>query len=290
MTNELLLHDVTRQDVESFLQRPSHNVLIIGAQGSGKATLAQHIVASALSTDTVKLSTYPHYIVVRPTKKSISIDEVRRLHDFVRLKTAGTNAIRRAIIIEDAHTLTVEAQNAFLKLLEEPPADTLIVMTAEGHDALLPTILSRVPKIALKTPTQSAASEHFARLGHDTVHVTKNYFISRGQAGLMTRLLDSKEGDESLQQIALAKQFLQATPFDRLVMSDKIIKDKTDLAQFLWALQRVADTALKQSAQKNLSKQVAHWKQSLKAIVHAQDSLQSNPQAKLLLANLSLQC
>lgn len=290
MIQELVLHPSTRTAVEGFLQSPGHSLLLIGPESSGKATLASMIAAEALGLPAEKLASYPYFMHLAPQKSSISIEDIRSLQDFVRLKTTGTSLLRRAIIVENAHTLTTEAQNAFLKLLEEPPADTIIILTAQGNDSLLPTITSRAPKIAVKTPAQQELITFFKNLGFEQTEITKAYFISRGQVGLLYKLLQKDQADERLQYIGQAKQFLQAKHFERLVIVDQLTKQKRDVAQFLWALQRVADAALHQAAAKNASPQVKHWAKSLEAIIQAQDSLQANPQAKLLLTNLSLQC
>lgn len=290
MISDLVLHERTRQAIEEFAANPGHSLLLIGAEGSGKAAIAQAVVAEILGIQPKKLRSYPYFLLVQSDKNSISIESIRQLQDFVRLKTTGSQTLRRAIIVEDAHKLTTEAQNAFLKLLEEPPADTVIVLTAQGNDSLLPTITSRAPKIAIKTPPQKRATDHFTEQGFSQTEVTKAYFISRGQAGLLHALLQKNSDDEKLQYIDEAKQFLQSKSFERLVFVDQFTKKKRDVAQFLWALQRVSDAALHGAAQKNNDKQVQHWQKSLAAIIEAQDSLKANPQAKLLLTNLSLQC
>lgn len=82
--------------------------------------------------------------------KSIGIDEIKRLQKKLFLKPyKGQN---KAVIIPQAHTLTTEAQNALLKVLEEPPLHTVIILTTEKKDALLPTIQSRCQIIDVKVP------------------------------------------------------------------------------------------------------------------------------------------
>lgn len=287
---ELVLHQRTQDDVQGFLQQPSHNLLLIGAAGSGKATVARYIITNVLDLPDDKLATHPYYLHVSPEKNTISIESVRKLQDFVRLRTTGDKQFRRAIFIEDAHTLTTEAQNAFLKLLEEPPADTVIVLTAQGNDSLLPTILSRVPKIVIKTPSRESLTQYFSDQGYGSDDITRSFFVSRGQAGLLYRLLQQDAKDESLQYIDDAKAFLQAKTFERLVLIDQFTKQKKDIPTFLWALQRVADAALHQAAARQANPQVQHWQKILRAVIDTQDSLSANPQPKLLLTNLSLQC
>lgn len=75
------------------------------------------------------------------TKTTTGIDQVRSIQKSISLKPIrGTN---KAVVLYGAQILTVEAQNALLKTLEEPPEDTIIVLTTNKKDLLLPTILSR---------------------------------------------------------------------------------------------------------------------------------------------------
>ena len=73
---------------------------------------------------------------------------------------------RRVGVIDDAHTLTVGAANAFLKMLEEPPSRALIILIAPSAQAVLPTIASRAAPVRFGTlPEQSASAHPAARLG-----------------------------------------------------------------------------------------------------------------------------
>lgn len=75
------------------------------------------------------------------SKSTIGIKEVREIQKTISLKPLQGD--KKALIINDAHLLTVEAQNALLKLLEEPPVHATIILTLPQKDILLPTICSR---------------------------------------------------------------------------------------------------------------------------------------------------
>ena len=93
----------------------------------------------------------------------IRIASIRMLEHRIRL--SPNEAIKKVYIIEQADKMTNQAANAFLKTLEEPPADTVIILTSSKPSALLPTILSRcqkslsnqlVPKSSNKTSCELA--------------------------------------------------------------------------------------------------------------------------------------
>lgn len=90
------------------------------------------------------------------SKKRLGIDDVRSLIQELTHKPFQEQSV--VAVLEHAHDMTIEAQNAFLKLLEEPPAFATIMITANNKDSFLPTILSRSFMIA-DTVTAAEANE-----------------------------------------------------------------------------------------------------------------------------------
>ena len=84
----------------------------------------------------------PDIFIIAPQDQSISISQVRDLKAHIFEKPLKSKY--KFVIIENAQKLTIEAQNALLKILEEPPNCAIIVMESESKQDLLPTILSRV--------------------------------------------------------------------------------------------------------------------------------------------------
>jgi len=81
-------------------------------------------------------------------ESSIGIEEVREIIHHINIPPY--NGDTKAVIVNSAEKMTVPAQNAFLKTLEEPPGYSLIIISVINHDLLLPTILSRCEIIKLK--------------------------------------------------------------------------------------------------------------------------------------------
>ena len=79
----------------------------------------------------------------------IGIKDIRIFQKSLQLKPF--KSLKKIAVVEHAHTITIPAQNALLKTLEEPPANTLIFLSTETTNALLPTILSRCSLIVLTT-------------------------------------------------------------------------------------------------------------------------------------------
>lgn len=91
----------------------------------------------------------PDFLLVQKEKdkKSIGVSQAKRIKDFLKEKPLVGKL--KVVIIEDAHLLTVEAQNSLLKVLEEPPFYGLVVLLASKKGLLLDTVLSRCQQIAL---------------------------------------------------------------------------------------------------------------------------------------------
>lgn len=117
------------------------------------------------------------------TTQSIGIETVKLLQKKLFLKPIRSK--NKLIVIEDAQLLTPEAQNALLKVLEEPPANTIIILGTETKDALLPTILSRCQIIELE--------ESQKKLSDKTVEELTTFIRSLPELSLGERLKQAEQ-------------------------------------------------------------------------------------------------
>ncbi len=90
-------------------------------------------------------------------EKAMGIEEVRNIQKKIILRPYRGKT--KAVVIEAYDGITTEAQNALLKVLEEPPANTLIIISASKKELLLPTIISRCKIIELKEENLTLSSE-----------------------------------------------------------------------------------------------------------------------------------
>ncbi|KKT76849.1 MAG: polymerase III, delta prime subunit protein [Candidatus Nomurabacteria bacterium GW2011_GWA1_46_11] len=110
--------------------------------------------------------------------KSIGIDEIRQIQFFLSRKP--TQSDHNTIVIHSAHLLTLPAQHALLKTLEEPPGNSLIYLITSTPDSLLPTILSRVQLI------KQAFIKDFST--SITLQKSKELFVKLQKVGVGERL------------------------------------------------------------------------------------------------------
>lgn len=286
MFEPLLLHPKLKKQLNVIAANPPHGILLAGPTGSGKRTVSRYLAASILGTNQENIHTHPYVLVIDPEGDSISIDEIRALQQFLKLKVPGEkNRIRRTIAINRSERMRREAQNALLKLLEEPPADTVIILTAASSDSLLPTIVSRVNVITVLPVGYEQAADFYSSSTTDAVR--RAHALSQGQAGLLNALLLQDE-HPLIGQVNLAKQLLSEPSKDRLLRTDELAKDKPGVIMLLGALQRICHAALVASSKTPDSKAVKSWHDRQAAVLKTTESLRSNPNLKLLLDDLFL--
>ena len=288
MLNELVMHPLTARQLEQYCTEPPHAVLLVGPAGAGKGTLAQLLAKQVLGSTTSDANNATIRHIEADEKGTISIELIRELRQFVRLKTTGSKEFRRAIVVEHADGMTTEAQNSFLKLLEEPPRDTIIIVTVNTLGSLLPTIRSRVQTITVQTPSQEAVTAFFGT-SHNAQSVTQSYFLSGGLPGLMHALLTSDNSHTLLQSVAEAKEILQQSTYERLLHIESLSKQKEHALTVCEAISRMALAGLQQASKKRDQKRLEQWHRIRKVVFDAQQQLAQSANLKLTLTNLLLQ-
>src|SRR3954469_8695599 len=140
--------------------RLAHAYLISGGPGTGKRKLASQLANLVNGTTGVDIfaTGSPDVFVAEPGSKSrrIVIDQIRNLEHALQMRaTAGR---RKVAIVVDADRLQPQAANAFLKTLEEPPNDSLLLLLSTMPEALPDTIRSRCIPIPLAQREQADLS------------------------------------------------------------------------------------------------------------------------------------
>ncbi|MCG3625968.1 DNA polymerase III subunit delta' [Clostridioides difficile] len=109
-----------------------------GMDGIGKKKFADEL--SKLLLDYENLENSPDYVLIKPDGNSIKIAQIRNLQSDILIRPHKDYKI---YIINNAEKMTVEAQNALLKTLEEPPNYAIIILVTNNKESLLETIKSR---------------------------------------------------------------------------------------------------------------------------------------------------
>jgi replication-associated recombination protein RarA len=273
----LALHSTTAQQLERYVAAPSHAVLLVGPTGVGKGSVAGQLAEQLLGLSAGTLTEYAYLRQITSVDgKAIGIEPIRELEHFLSLIVPGQAAIRRVIIIEQAQLLTIEAQNALLKTLEEPPVDTVIIMTAPSSQTLLPTVQSRLQTISVIKPTKA---ELLAAIPTDA----STYAISGGLPGLL-HAMTHDQTHPLAGAVATARELLGQTSYERLLQVDRLAKDKQLALDTLTILQQMAHISL----QNALGTTADRWRGILSASYDASVALSASAQPKLALSDLML--
>lgn len=138
----------------------SHAYILSGEKGLGKKSIAEalslslfcekdilHPCKACPSCKKVMAGTHKDIRYIKTDKSSISVAQIRDLVEDARIRPyAGRYKL---YIIEEAQKMTIEAQNALLKTLEEPPAYMIVLLLTSNEESLLATIQSRCVNLSL---------------------------------------------------------------------------------------------------------------------------------------------
>ena len=177
--------------------RRAHAYLLTGPDGIGKRTLAKRAGATLVCDQPapdrpcgacracalVDRDAHPDVRLIETLegKRGIGIEQIRQLEHQAALRPYESD--RKALILTDADAMTDDAGNALLKTLEEPPEDTVLLLTAADSAQVLPTIASRCQEVALRpVPAEEIESTLRAR--------GEEY----GRARLLARLAGGRPG------------------------------------------------------------------------------------------------
>ncbi len=265
----LVLEDVTRQLLEAFASNPSHGLLLTGETGVGLYTIACEL-GSGLYTKGRVLTVLPE------DGKDITIEQVRAL--YVDTKSIHSDGL--TVIIDDGDRLSLPAQNALLKLLEEPPQNTLFIITTHYPGSLLMTIRSRLSEIEVRRVSKTSSDALIAANFDDSSKKLQVSFLAQGRPAEIIRLAhDPDRFDLQAAVIRDARGFIQSPVYDRLVMANAY-SQRDKAFQLVDALSSV--TIFAQRRSEHIP---AHQYLS---IVTATDHLYENAHAKLQLMKLAL--
>ena len=144
--------------------RLGHAYLISGAPGSGVNEFANELAGLFLGSGGIQVQLHPDFHAIEPGSKSrrLLVEQVRELEEAIH--RTGDRGSRKVAVIRDADRLMPQAANAFLKTLEEPPSDSLLLLTSELPEALLETIRSRCIAVVLSAAGRPPAGAREERL------------------------------------------------------------------------------------------------------------------------------
>jgi DNA polymerase-3 subunit delta' len=208
--NNVLGHDLPINIINSYIEKSRFfgGFIFSGPQGIGKKMVAK-IIAQALNCTadlnkpcgscssclkTEKLQ-HPDLHIIENDESQIKIEDIRGIQREANFRPY--EGVMKVFIIDNAHRLNPDAANSLLKLLEEPPKDSLIILITHKPQAIFKTVLSRC-KVIKFAPLSRTGLESVLIRDHSVDKHAAHFlaFYGEGRLGLALKLKDSKIAEE----------------------------------------------------------------------------------------------
>jgi DNA polymerase-3 subunit delta' len=243
----------------------NHAYLFSGPERVGKFTLAKMFALSAiaggklsLDIDDVDKDALLDLIIVEPEiveknniskQRDISIEKIREAKQSLSL--FPYHGKYKVLIINDAHKMNVSAQNALLKILEEPNQTTILILVTNEIDRILPTILSRLQVVNFGLVSDANMQQGFAdnfSFQNDCIE------LSIGRPGLAQFLSENiEEKNFRLDALSEFKRIKKGSLNDKFKLAEELSKDAVrtldKLNIWLWEIRKeIASESLTESS------------------------------------------
>ena len=228
--------------------RISHAYIIQGEKGSGKGLLAE-LFAMAIQcekdysepcmecescTKAIR-GNHPDIITVHHEKPdTIGVEEIRKqVVEDVSIRPFAYS--HKVYIIHDASKMTVQAQNALLKTLEEPPEYTVLILTADNADALLPTVRSRCVILNMRPVCDGDVASYLMReLKMPDYQAEIFAALARGNIGRALEMASSESfGEKMTGSLFYLARSKENSPEMRMEFVRKMTEDKRGISDYL---------------------------------------------------------
>ncbi|MEL7647016.1 MAG: DNA polymerase III subunit delta' [Sedimentibacter sp.] len=206
----------------------SHGYIFEGPKGMGKSDLALIFAQSLFCTDfsgepcnrcfsCIKMNSlnHPDLHVMNQDDDTIKREDIEKVLESVYKKPY--EADRKVFIIRDAQKMTTQAANTFLKTLEEPPGDSVMILLTTNVNLLLPTIVSRCQTIKFRNISKETIKNYLVqKMGaqEDKAELAASY--SRGILNMAVNIVNGKD-------MILEERKAVIGLFDRIIKADSEI-------------------------------------------------------------------
>ena len=206
----------------AMVKNMPQSLLLTGDNGVGLGVISKYITNLRNINPTIIFPEKDEKIDL--DKGIISIGIMRRLYDETRTKTTG----ERIIIIDYAERMTHQAQNAFLKLLEEPGLGMYFILVSHSINKLLPTILSRVETLEIKPISDEQSNLFLDSLNiKDVTKRSQLLFMASGLPAELTRLNNNEDyfNKRSL-MVRSARELIIGSQYQKLLIAQHFKDDR----------------------------------------------------------------
>ncbi len=227
--DDVILHPRSKELAEKLASHLPQGLIVDGPSGIGVVTVAKALAQAIGSPAFITLpkKKIKNEFVVDLKEGSVIIDDIRALYQQTRTKQPEAQVY---IIDTGEKSMTHGAQNAFLKLLEEPRDGVHFIIATHHFDQLLPTIASRSQRLSLLPVTTEQTADLINQLDiKDETARTRMAFVGNGLPGLVKRLAEDDSLYES--RIAImrdAKAMLGNDVYEKLTVIHRYRESRND--------------------------------------------------------------
>ena len=275
--SDLILHTKSRTNLENYLKKPMHALLLVGENGVGLRTIAKSLAQEIAKANMIIIEPKLHN---QQKTANINIDDIRDLHEITRARR-DKNFV---ILIDDVDKMTNDAPQAFLKLLEEPTANIFYILTSHNAKRLPETIRSRTQIIEILPPPKTAVQEIF-KVSPTKLMAEKRAQIEflgeRKPAEIVRLLTDEQYFRDKAAVMNTAKKFIQGSVAEKL----KIVVATTARETAIELAQNIAKLLILTAPKSKNPKMIA---ESLSILTKTIENLTQNGHVKTQLLNLAL--
>lgn len=275
---DLVLHERTGQLLSKIANKMPHALIIEGESGVGVRTIAEALAheIGALSFVVEPKKKEKGEAVVNLAEGSVLIEDIRKLYSDTRAKTRKKHVY---IIDTGVKSMMPAAQNAFLKLLEEPRAGVYFIIATHRSDLLLPTIKSRAQDLKVLPPTPAQIQTLVQKYGvSDATKVARLNFIGKGRPALVTSLVaDEKLYERRVNIMTDAKSLISGDKYSALLLANNYKDKRADAIMLVeYAVQLLRGAVSQQASQATVGK--------IDKLLAVRDNLAANNNIRLQLA------
>lgn len=234
----------------------------------------------------VAASTHPEILVVSPEESRLKIDQVREAIETIRLHRLI--ARRRVLVFLNADTLMLQAANALLKTLEEPPPETTIILVAESTRGLPLTVLSRCWQIRFSPLHDEALKSAVDLSGLSPDQAERAMTYSHGIPGKAARYADWFKSGDAMKYLNDLWTAVKSGGGAAIAFAEKHSRDKDEFPSRLELLADAWNAALVKSltSSEKSSYRPGVWLELTEMVLRARKLLDVNANRKLLLESL----
>ena len=254
-----------------------HAFIIEGEEGSGRHTLARMIAAAAVCEDEnapcgncrvcdlVLRDGHSDVLTYAPEGATFKIDTVREIRD--NAYVMPIEAKRKVNILIDCDKMNEPAQNAFLKVLEEPPEFMVFILITQNAQSLLTTVRSRCVTLTVQNPDLDDAADYIKlQTGKPDADIKEALENAHGNIGKAMAMLDGTASEAVEAAKVYFESFKNRDRVEALKVMSKFEKDRLGFMSLLVELRLMAQREAKKCAMGEGSVSVSKMAAFLKSV------------------------